>query len=381
VLGTGRSQLTDDAFRSLARENVNQYSRREIDEDTWQRFARQLFFQIAAPDDPGGYHAIKARLEAIDNELGIPGNRIFYLAIPPSLITDCVGHLHAAGLIRRPDEAAFSRVIVEKPIGRDLRSAQHIMVQNHILQLLTLVAMEPPWSLDPDVIRDRRLEVLRSLRPIRGQDVDRQVVRAQYGQGVVESVPVPGYRREGGINSESTTETYVALEVFIDNWRWAGVPFHVRTGKRLPRHVTEISVQFKEVPQILFNANPAARLDPNVLSLRIQPDEGFSLRSLSKVPEAGVRIYPIRMNYQYGSNFEKVTPEAYERLLVDVMAGDATLFMRRDSVEASWSWITPILERWAERTERWLPEYAAGHWGPIEADRLIQTTCRDWLVV
>jgi glucose-6-phosphate 1-dehydrogenase len=252
------------------------------------------------------------------------------------------------------------------------------MVQNHLLQLLALVAMEPPWSLDADVIRDARLDVLRALRPLRGADVDKYVVRAQYGPGYAGGAPVPGYRREEHVRAESTTETFVALNVFIDDWRWAGVPFFLRTGKRLAKRTSEIAVQLKEVPQILFNRLPEARLDPNVLAFRIQPDEGMSLRIDSKVPGSKLMVYPVLMDFHYGSTFGHVSPEAYERLLLDVMSGDATLFMRRDAVEASWGFVTGILDRWAERQERALPEYPSGQWGPVEADRLIETAGRSW---
>ncbi len=252
------------------------------------------------------------------------------------------------------------------------------MVQNHLLQLLALIAMEPPWSLEADVIRDARLDVLRALRPLKGADVEKYVVRGQYGPGFVEGTPVPGYRREEHVTPNSTTETFVALNVFIDDWRWAGVPFFLRTGKRLAKRASEIAVQLKDVPQILFNRLPEARLEPNVLAFRIQPDEGLSLRIDSKVPGSKLMVYPVLMDFHYGSTFGHVSPEAYERLLLDVMSGDATLFMRRDAVEASWSFVTGILDRWTERPERWLPEYPAGQWGPVEADRLIEATGRTW---
>ena len=189
-------------------------------------------------------------------------------------------------------------------------------------------------------------------------------MRAQYAAGFVLGEPVPGYRDEPGVAADSRTETFVALQLFIDNWRWAGVPFFLRTGKRLPKRASEISVQLKDVPPILFNADPAAPLDPNVLTIRIQPDEGFALGISSKVPGPRVRIYPVKMDFRYSSTFGASSPEAYERLLLDVMAGDPTLFMRRDAVEAAWRWITPILERWAEQVQTPLPTYPAGEWGP-----------------
>ncbi|MBI3603337.1 MAG: glucose-6-phosphate dehydrogenase, partial [Nitrospirae bacterium] len=196
------------------------------------------------------------------------------------------------------------------------------MMQNHILQLLCLVAMEPPYSLDPDVVRNARIDVLRGLRPIAGKDVEHFTVRAQYGQGKVHGIEIPGYRREAGIQPDSTTETYVALKLFVENWRWAGVPFYLRTGKAMPKRGSEIAVQFKDIPQILFNTNPAASLAPNVLTLRIQPEEGLSLRIISKVPGSKARTNPVEMDFKYGDVFAAPSPEAYERLLLDVMAGD-----------------------------------------------------------
>jgi len=252
------------------------------------------------------------------------------------------------------------------------------MVQNHLLQLLCLVAMEPPHSLDPDIVRDARMEVLRCLRPITGKDVERMTVRAQYREGKIGDVNVPEYRREPGVRPDSTTETYVALKLCVENWRWAGVPFYLRTGKALPKRASEIAVQFKDIPHILFNTDPEAPQAPNVLTLRIQPEEEFSLRVISKVPGTKANTQPVEMSFQYGEN---ASPEAYERLLLDVMVGDASLFMRRDAVEASWAWITLILEAWATQGPKRLPEYPAGTWGPVEADSLIQPDGRAWRIL
>jgi glucose-6-phosphate 1-dehydrogenase len=453
VLGWGRTAMDDAAFRDTARRAVEQFSRRPIDEAVWSRFASRLFFQSGSTDDPASAELLKTSLARVEQSCAIPGNRIFYMAVPPAMVRPTICDLQRAGVVQPVTDPLYTRVIVEKPIGRDLPTAQAVndalasvfaepqifridhylgketvqnilafrfantffepvfnqryidhvqitvaetggvgtragyyeqagalrdMAQNHMLQLLALVAMEPPWSLAADVVRDRRLDVLRALRRLEGPNVDASVVRAQYGAGIVGGEAVPGYRRESGVAPESTTETYVAMKVFVDNWRWAGVPFFLRTGKRLRKHATEIVVRLKPVPPILFNADPNARLEPNTIRLRIQPDEGFSLSICSKTPGARVQVRPVVMDYQYGPSFEKVTPEAYERLLLDVMVGDATLFMRRDSVEESWRWITPILERWREREERWLPEYAAGGRGPVESDRLIETAGRSW---
>jgi len=255
------------------------------------------------------------------------------------------------------------------------------MVQNHILQLLCLVAMEPPYSLDPDVVRNARMEVLRCLRPITGREVGAYTVRAQYSAAKANGVDVPGYRREPGIKPDSTTETYVALKLFVENWRWAGVPFYLRTGKAMPKRASEIAVFFKAIPQILFNAHPDAPTPPNILTLKIQPEEGLSLRLCSKVPGSKVKIHPVEMNFRYGEAFDAPSPEAYERLLLDVMAGDASLFMRRDAVEASWAWVTGILEGWQNYGTKWLPEYPFGNWGPVEANRLIESEGRAWRIL
>jgi glucose-6-phosphate 1-dehydrogenase len=245
--------------------------------------------------------------------------------------------------------------------------------------LLALIAMEPPHSLDADVVRDEKLEIIQSLRPIGGEDVDRFVVRGQYIAGAdEEGKAVPGYLQESGVNPSSRTETFVALQLFIDNWRWAGVPFFLRTGKRLPKRVSEIAIHLKAVPPILFNAKSDRPLEPNVLTIRIQPDEGFALRIESKIPGPQVKVSPVDMDFTYSHIFGASSPEAYERLLLDVMAGDATLFMRRDQVEASWNWITPLLDRWAADASRPVPSYQAGTWGPAGSDRLIQAVGRQW---
>ena len=255
------------------------------------------------------------------------------------------------------------------------------MMQNHILQLLCLIAMEPPYSLDTDVVRNGRMEVLRSLRPIHGTDVEHVTVRAQYATGTIKGQEIHGYRHEAGVRPDSTTETYVALRCYVENWRWSGVPFYLRTGKAMPRRASEIAVQFKDIPGILFNAASLTRQAPNVLTFRIQPHEGMALRIMSKIPGSRAATHPVDMNFSYGDAFSAPSPEAYERLLLDVMAGDASLFMRRDAVEASWAWITDILDGWNAQGSQWLPEYPAGTWGPVEADKLIATDGQQWRLV
>jgi glucose-6-phosphate 1-dehydrogenase len=251
------------------------------------------------------------------------------------------------------------------------------MVQNHILQVLCLTAMEPPWAMAAEVVRDHKMEVLNCLRPIGAAEIEQRVVRAQYGAGSAGGDDLPGYRREERVAPESTTETYVAIEAHIDNWRWSGVPFYLRTGKRLPMRASEIAIQFKAVPPVLFNSG-GAELEPNVLAMRIQPDEGMSLTIATKSPGLRLAISPVRLNFQYESSFEKESPEAYERLLLDVIIGDATLFMRRDAVEASWVWVSGILAGWEGSGNRRLPEYSSGSWGPVEADRLMTANQRRW---
>lgn len=478
VVGFGigaQGEAPDAWFRARARDGIDHNSRRAADDAHWPDFERSLFYVEGAFNDPDAFDRLKAKLAEVDRLFGIPGNRVFYLAVPPTLVPSCVTHLKGAGMVADANgDGPFTRVIVEKPVGRDLESAREInnavavafdesqtyridhylgketvqnllvlrfansifeplwngnyidhvqitvaeeeglthrdpetgqvtgsrigyfegvgalrdMVQNHMLQVLTLVAMEPPWSLGPDVVRDAKLGVLRSLRPITRADVDREVVRAQYIAGSVDGREVPGYRyevrefatmRHQPEPTESTTETFLALRLFIDNFRWAGVPFYLRTGKRLPKRVSEVAIQFKPVPNILFNARRNVPLEPNVLSVRVQPEEGLALRIESKLPGPRVKIYPVEMDFNYREGYgTSSTPEAYERLILDVMAGDATLFMRRDGVEAAWEFVMPILDAWEQSRQRYLPEYRAGTWGPLEADRLIEADGRRW---
>ena len=445
VVGVGRKEMSDDRYRAFARDGVREFSRRPLDEATWQLFGAALFYAAANIELPNALPALGAKLDTVEHERGLTGERVYYLAVPPAMFVPIVKQLAHARFIGPRDAAPNARLVVEKPIGRDLKSAQDIndaiaaffderqifridhylgketvqnilvlrfansffeplfnqkyidhvqitvaeeegvgtragyydqagalrdMVQNHLLQLLALVAMEPPFSLDADVVRDEKLEVIQSLRPLEGESVDRWTVRGQYEK----------YREEPGVRGDSQNETFVALQLFIDNWRWAGVPFFLRTGKRLKKRASAISIFLKPVPPILFNKGSRRRLQPNVLTIRIQPDEGFALGISSKVPGPRVTITPVEMDFDYCQAFRTSSPEAYERLLLDVITGDATLFMRRDAVEASWRWIAPILDRWTAVGGP-VPAYPAGDWGPGEADRLIETTGRHWLPV
>jgi glucose-6-phosphate 1-dehydrogenase len=251
------------------------------------------------------------------------------------------------------------------------------MVQNHLLQLLCLVAMEPPTDLGADSIRDEKVKVVRSLRRMAGRDVAVNAVHGQYAEGAIDGKPVAGYRQEKNVDPRSTTETYVALRLFIDNWRFSDVPIYLRVGKRLPKSGTEISIHFKKAPLVLFNKEATA-LDQNVLVIRIQPDEGISLRMQAKMPGTSFRIEPVKMDFHYGTSFGKASPEAYERLLLDAMSGDATLFARRDEVEQAWAFIDPIEEAFAKKDAPPLCFYPAGSWGPDEADELLARDGRAW---
>jgi glucose-6-phosphate 1-dehydrogenase len=455
VVGFARREKDTAQFREEMQAAVDQFSRhRPVPLEVWQPFAESLYYHSATFQDLSGYIRLRAFLEQLDRERGTAGNRIFYLATPPSAFEEIFANLGAAGLIYPQEQGTpWSRLIVEKPFGRDLASARRLnrqleqvcaeeqvfrmdhylgketvqnilvfrfaneifeplwnqkyidhvqitvsedlgmegrgrffeeagilrdIVQNHILQLLCLVAMEPPISLEAEAIRDEKVHILRALRPLSPEEVQRSTVRGQYAAGWVNGQEVVGYRQEPGVDPESTTETFVALRLYIDNWRWAGVPFFLRSGKRLPKRATEIAIQFKAVPRILFNRNPEAPLEPNVLALRIQPDEGVSLRFGAKVPELATRVQPVKMDFRYGTAFGMEPPEAYERLLLDAILGDSTLFTRRDEVEAAWSFITPILEGWQAAPSPAFPNYTAGSWGPAEADALMAPEGRAW---
>ncbi|MFL6514872.1 MAG: glucose-6-phosphate dehydrogenase [Chthoniobacterales bacterium] len=259
----------------------------------------------------------------------------------------------------------------------DKSGALRDMVQNHLLQLLCLIAMEAPTDLAADSIRDEKVKVVRSLRRMAGDAVIENVVRGQYAAGAINGKPVAAYRDEQGVDPKSNIETYVALRLRIDDWRWADVPVYLRVGKRLPKSGTEISVHFKKAPPVLFNKETTT-LDQNVLVIRIQPDEGISLRMQAKIPGTSLRIEPVKMDFHYGTSFGKPSPEAYERLLLDAMSGDATLFARRDEVEEAWAFIDPIEEAWKSQGEKGLHFYSAGSWGPEEADELLSREGRAW---
>ena len=253
------------------------------------------------------------------------------------------------------------------------------MVQNHLLQLLCLVTMEPPVSFDAEEIRNKKVDVLHAVRPIAHHDVHAFAARGQYGDGWVKGEHVCGYRNEEGVSRESATETFAALKLFVDNWRWQDVPFYLRTGKRLPRLVSEISIRFRAVPHQAFPAEAALDWQPARLAIRIQPDEGINLRFQAKEPGPQMYLRPVDMRFSYKEAFKKASPDAYETLLWDAMANDTTLFMRADQVEAAWSLLTPILDVWASVPPSDFPNYASGTWGPEAAEVLIARDGRTWL--
>lgn len=453
IVGTSRSQISDEEFRASLKEGVEKYSRKKpLDADLWAALEPNLYYQQGGFDDPEAFQRLKVRLESIEKERGLPGNRLFYLSTPPSVFAPIVQNLGKAGLVD-PKERPFARVIIEKPFGTDLQTAQtlneqvrgvlkerqiyridhylgketvqnllvfrfangifeplwnnkyidHVqitgaetlgverrggyfdragilrdMVQNHLFQVLCLAMMEPPVSFESDAVRDEKVKVLKALRPIDPKTLGTRVVRAQYAPGSVLGTEVPGYIEEPGVDPKSTTETFVAMKLFVDNWRWAGVPIYLRSAKRMPKRVTEVAIHFKSAPHRLFRAGQVADVGSNILAIRIQPDEGITMSIGSKVPGPSIEIAPVTMEFRYASSFGVEAPEAYERLLLDALNGDGTLFTRGDEVEASWSFITPIHEAWKAAIHDPPYTYEAGTWGPSIARQLLATDGRAW---
>ncbi|HEV7797285.1 MAG TPA: glucose-6-phosphate dehydrogenase [Pyrinomonadaceae bacterium] len=451
ILGTARQPLSDEEFRALMKAAVTEFGPDDsLDESEWQSFAKRIFYIAGDLSDAQLYQELRIKLEEIDKEFDTQGNRIFYLATAPDYFGVIAKQLGEAKLAK-PRKGSWTRIIVEKPFGRDLESARalnktlaavfaenqiyridhylgketvqnllvfrfansifeplwnrqyidHIqitnaetlgvegrgayyekagalrdMIQNHVFQVTSLIAMEPPASLSANGVRDEKFKAMQSVRPLPADAIEQVAVRGQYGPGTVLGDTVPGYRQEPGVDPNSSTETFVALKLHFDNWRWAGVPFYLRSGKRLQKHITEIAIQFKEVPHRLFNDSDAP-LQPNVLVIRIQPNEGISLRFAAKLPGQALRIRSVNMDFRYGSSFGVKPPEAYERLLLDCMLGDSTLYARRDMVERGWEIVTPILEAWKKPAPDF-PNYEAGSWGPRAAFELIERDGREW---
>ena len=443
VVGFARGELSSADFRRHLGTAVEEHA-----EDTaaaeftvWQD---KFEYVRGSYDDPEDYARLRDRLDRLDVQRGTKGNRIFYLATPPSAYHTILERLSDSGLSKESDKS-FRRVIVEKPFGHDLPSAHalneqvgkafaehqvfridhylgketvqnilalrfansifeplwnqkyvdHVqitvaesigvegrggyfeqagiirdMIQNHLLQVMTLVAMEPPVSSDGDAIRDEKVKVLRAIRSMTPERVAERTVRGQYLAGFSRGEAVCGYREEPDVAEDSCTETYAAVKLYIDNWRWAGTPFFLRSGKRLARRVTEIAIHFSRPPHLLYGDIHRSRLHQNVLLLRVQPDEGVSLRFGSKVPGPHFRIRGVRMDFSYGHAFGESSADAYERLLLDAMLGDATLFARRDEVEEAWRITDAIVAGW-QASETAPFGYEAGTWGPQEAEALL----------
>ena len=466
IVGVGRRDKNDAQFRTELREAAEAHDPgRPAADEPWARFAASIFYHRADFNRAESYPPLADRLRALESQCGLGGNRLFYLATEPDYFPQIVEQLAAAGLLPRDSDAPRTRVVIEKPFGKDLASARaldqrvlrclreeqvfridhylgketvqnllafrfgngifeplfnrryvdHVqitmaeadgmagrrgayydragalrdVVQNHLLQLLALIAMEPPASLAADDVRAEKVKVLRSLVPIREGDVNHRTVRGQYGPGLIDGQPVRGYRTEEAVAADSATETFVALRAEVDNWRWAGVPFLLRAGKRLPRRVTEVAVEFKRPPTGLFTAPVRggglcdrgcdcgatceccnAGSQPNTLVFRIQPDEGISLSFAAKRPGMRLVLGPVEMAFGYAGSFGGPVPEAYERLLLDALRGDPTLFLRSDEVAAAWAFADPILAAWRDGPPPAFPNYAAGTWGPTEADGL-----------
>jgi len=442
LVGVSRRPFSREAFAQAMIDAVKETG--EVDAPTADRLGQRLDYVTGEFSDAATYTQLRQRLEQADRDRGTEGNRLFYLATPPSEFETILTQLKQAGLIVPPHGKPWTRVVIEKPFGRDLTSAQELnrmvagaldesqtfridhylgketvqnilvfrfansifeplwnrkyvdfveicaaetigvetrgafyeqtgvlrdIVQNHLLEVLCLTAMEPPNSGDADDVRSEKLQVLRALREPWAETIPRDVVLGQYR----------GYRQEKDVAPDSVTPTYAALRVFIDNWRWQGVPFYLRAGKKLKKRITEVSLHLQRVPLSLFGREDICQnLEPNVLTLRIQPDEGIQLKFASKIPGFDQMVGTVKMDMSYVEAFGGEPPEAYERLLLDAMRGDATLFSRRDAVEASWQWITPILQYFEHQPPRDFPNYEPGSWGPDVAHAIMQRDGRSW---
>jgi glucose-6-phosphate 1-dehydrogenase len=464
VLGVGRDEkLTDAQFRDAMREALLKSDEiKSIDDDLWRQLCPRLHFVSADLTKPEDYALVGQRLVEIEKDRPADQrNRLFYLAVPPSVFEPIVRNLSVSGLAprsRTPEERPWVRVVVEKPFGRDLASARQLndlmlglfaehqtyridhylgketvqnvlvlrfansifepmwnrqwidhvqitaaetvgveargkyyeeagvvrdMFQNHLLQLLSLVAMEPPAQMTADAVRDEKVKVLRSIRWLTDETIPRNTVRAQYTAGSVGGQAVPGYVDEKDVSPDSMVPTFGAVRLFVDNWRWNGVPFYLRSGKRLAKRVSEIAVQFRSPPHLMFGGS-SETMRPNVLVMRVQPNEGVSLNFEVKVPGAAValtsnvEIAPVDMEFNYAEAFGETSAPAYETLLLDVMIGEATLFTRSDEVDAAWRVVDPLIRFWESHRPKRMPTYAAGSWGPREADELIEEIGSEW---
>ena len=450
IVGLARREWSHDYFREQMRQGIEEFSDGIGNEEVWKDFAEGLFYFPANMGEAESYEQLKKFLQELDGRRATLGNRAFYLAVSPKFFPPALKLLGSSGMLDDPQK---SRIVIEKPFGKDLTSAQtlnqvvrevcqenqvyridhylgketvqnlmvfrfanaifeplwnrryvdHVqitvaetvgveeragyydtsgalrdMIQNHLLQLLCLTAMEPPNAVNADSIRNEKVKVLQAMHLADNYQLEKAAIRGQYGDGWMKGKSVTSYRQEPGVNPESITPTFVALKLLIDNWRWQGVPFYLRTGKRLPKKASEIAIQFREVPLLIFQS-VAQQASPNVLSLRIQPNEGIALRFEAKMPGGDMRARSVEMDFSYGSSFGVATADAYKRLLLDFMLGDQTLFTRADEVEEAWRVVTPALAAWdAPSDHRLVPQYEAGTWGPSEAELLINRDGRRW---
>jgi glucose-6-phosphate 1-dehydrogenase len=443
VVGVARTPMSDDEFREKMKQAVAEHARDEFRQEVWDELAAGMRYVASDFASDGGEDHVVRCLNSLDEERGTAGNRVYYLAVPPSAIETIV-----VAMGKRRSSTGWTRLIVEKPFGHDLESAKHLnevitttfdeseifridhylgketvqnmlvlrfangifepiwnrqfidhvqisvaeslgiegranyyeqagavrdIFQNHLLQLVALTAMEPPIDFSADSVRNEKVKVLKAMHT----PGPKHVVRGQYGPGFIEGEEVPGYREEEGVASDSMTETYVAAKLYVDNWRWADTPFYVRTGKRLPKRETTIAIQFQRAPHPPFELDSGGGLRPNVLLVHIQPDEGVSLAIGAKVPGQGMVIRTVHMDFLYGGAFRTGLPEAYERLILDCLLGDATLFTRADEVEEQWAIVDAVVSPW-KRDRPSFPNYAAGTWGPAAADDLLHRDGRSW---
>jgi glucose-6-phosphate 1-dehydrogenase len=452
IVGVSREEYSIDEFRTRMAPEAGEYTISELDRETWDWFAKRLYYLSGDFQDPKLFQKLEALLAEVEKEQDTQGNCLFYLATSPTFFPIVVKQLGLAGLTNEVN-GKWRRVVIEKPFGHDLATAvalnheigkvlqenqvyridhylgketvqnilafrfangifepvwnrryvDHVqvtvaeelgvelrgdyydragalcdMVPNHIFQLISLTAMEPPISFDAAAVHDEQTKILRAIQPMNPERVLDHAVRGQYGEGTLDGRHVPAYRTEPRVQPGSTTETFVALALNIDNWRWAGVPFYLRTGKRMKERLTEIVIRFRRPPFMLFRKTSVEKIPPNELVLNIQPNEGISLSFEAKVPGPVVRLGAVNMDFQYADYFGTTPSTGYETLLYDCMMGDPTLFQRADMVEAAWTVVQPILDVWKALPPRDFPNYAAGSWGPDQATELLRREGREW---